>query len=233
MKGTRYKNNGWHGESHRHYLAAKGISTKRYYARTGPQKKGYKPDIAFDVREKEDAARDKTIASVKVVNEPDVLDKLEREERIAQGKDPDNYVIRVKTDSKGPDTDIQAEEWVKDKARSFGIKTKEEFAQYEKDFVAGAKARGHELKVAEQAVAKFAKSLPAKAKSAYKAEEKFRKKGVDKLNKFRKERERAAEIKAKSQRAQLKKESRELKKEQAQFKETQDEAFADVVRVSR
>jgi len=33
MKGARYKKSGWHGESHRHYLAAKGIKTKpnRYY----------------------------------------------------------------------------------------------------------------------------------------------------------------------------------------------------------
>jgi len=33
MKGARYKPVGWKGESHRHYLAAKGIKTapKRYY----------------------------------------------------------------------------------------------------------------------------------------------------------------------------------------------------------
>ena len=33
MKGARYKKHGWFGESHRHYLAAKGIKTKRYYYR--------------------------------------------------------------------------------------------------------------------------------------------------------------------------------------------------------
>lgn len=179
MKGARYKRTGWYGESHRHYLAAKGIKTGRYNAR-----KKVNPDVVLtSPRKKSENVK------VTFVDEPTAYDELVMEDRKARGLDPENVVIKVEGTER--DYDIQLEDWVAQKARAVGIKTKEEFMKYEKDFHEGLQARGAELAAARKATVAFAKTLPSRAKAgaeavkkgsiaAFKKEEEVRKAIVDK-----------------------------------------------------
>ena len=45
MKDARYKKSGWHGESYRHYLAAKGVKTGRKNPAQFYRLKNPKPDF--------------------------------------------------------------------------------------------------------------------------------------------------------------------------------------------
>jgi hypothetical protein len=157
--GSRYKPVGWRGESHRHYLASKGIKTSRgnYLAKIR------RADFDVDVR----GVRVPPVPSVpsvrfRFVDEPGRFDSFVESYRRRRGLDPENVVLRVQREGRGPRQVIQVEDFVRSRASELGVTTKEEFAKYHDEVVAGAHQRGVELGLARDAVASFARSLPSK-----------------------------------------------------------------------
>lgn len=155
---SRYKRSGWFGESHRHYLASKGIRTtypaskreealkklqqsmqQRQSMRTYEEPQGN--SVGY-TRSDEELGVDLTIT-----DEP-TRSQMRRQEA---GLDPDYYVITLR-DGGGkmrtitiPDDQYAA---VRDFAQRTGTSMKEAFSQYAAEVQEGMQARGEELSAA-------------------------------------------------------------------------------------
>lgn len=145
---------GWFKESYRHRLAAQGIKTKYY------QKKS-RPDITLDLGK----IHGPTIATIDIVDEPTLMERLTADERKARGLDPENYVLTIEG-AKRPQ-DIQVEDFARMQAARLGTdvktaarRTGEEFAKYREELEQEAQNREEELGMAARATGEFVKNIP-------------------------------------------------------------------------